>query len=51
MRSDEIVSYRTALAYLARGDSRAKRVRLAAILMALALSFLLTAAFAVALFA
>lgn len=50
MTSDEIVSCRTALAYLARGDSRAGRVRLAAILAALTLPFLFVAAFIVVLF-
>jgi hypothetical protein len=36
MRSNEIVSLRTALRYLARGDSKAKRLRLAAILLTMA---------------
>jgi hypothetical protein len=37
VESDEIVSARTALRYLARGDDPAKRARLAAILLAFAL--------------
>lgn len=51
MTSDEIVSYRTALAYLARGDSRAKRFRLAALLTASLLPLLFAGAFVVMLFA
>lgn len=37
MKSNEIVSLRTALRYLAKGDSRAKKIRLAAILAVSAL--------------
>jgi hypothetical protein len=51
MTPDEIVSYRTALAYLFHGDSRANRVRLAAILAASSLPLLFVAAFFIILFA
>jgi hypothetical protein len=43
MKVDEVVSWRSALRYLARGDDRVKRARLAVILPALAVPVVLAA--------
>jgi hypothetical protein len=43
MRSNEIKSYRTAVRYLIFGGDPAKRLRLAAILVTMALPFVLVA--------
>lgn len=41
MKSSEVVSWRSALRYLFRGDSRVKRARLAAVIACVAAPYLL----------